>query len=1509
LSIKRKILRILKKTFKVTAIIFLLQLFAVFTAVYFVYQSSYVQTFLAKKAAEYLSKKIDFPVDVEKVDINWVDNITIKGLRIRDLENKEFIFIQNLNVNFFLKSLFLNAPELEKATITNLDFKVHYYKESDIINVDEFIRKLKKAFVTKSSGGGGRALFNINEVELINTRFSYFDERFDAITDAFDYYHFAFDSINGVVKNFAIMGDSIHIPIEHISAIDQVSKLRVKHINTNMLISEFTMEFNELFAQINDSEVKNQLRFGFTDIGNMSYIEDSVMISVKMDSTVLRTKDLAIFFPELHDIKDTYVAYGEVRGIFTKLRSKDFHVAFGEKSHFSGKGSIDGLPDFWNSFSELDLKNSVVYANDLKQYVGEDASEVLQNFGKIYFDGEFIGFPLDFVANGKFDTDLGKLKSDINLKLNEHEKDSYYKGHLETYAFDFGKLIDMPNLFQKIDMNGEIEGSGFSLESAKLNLESTISRFGILNYDYKNIKTNATLSAQFFNGKLSVADSNLTLSAQGSVDLKKGVEAVKLDLNLEKAFLYEIKLLEDYGYISTKAKVDFKGFDLDYLVGSLEFDDSRFEYQDRELDIHHMKLIAEKDSSFRKINFKSDLFDLMAKGEFTIQKTQKDLLTIWDEYVMYIKNEKDVTDRYYASKSTAEPKEYKIDVDLKLNNVGPVLNLIRQDLYLSKNTHIVGEISVGKTNKFSLYGDFDTLIIDNNHFYGNKLDFNSSKIYDKPEILSFLYVYSSNQKIEKIDFEKLEFEGVWNENKIEFTSGIKQEGTSNLAQLAGDLSFLPNELQLKLQPSQFQVLDEKWNIYKNNKITLSGKEFYFENLLFESEDKLIAIDGFISDTTNKELNVEFRNFDLSILSPLAGFRLDGILNSKSKLINFYQSPIFNNDLSVTEFMIDSFMVGNIKGKSNWITDKKVLYNELNCFRENEKIIELEGFYNPFATREELQMNAYLYNASINIFQPFMAGVLTDMEGKANGKLVISGKLASPELKGKVRILNGKLRIDYLNTFYTFNDDVYFSENEIYANDLVLIDEIGEKAILNGGVYHDGFRSFGIDIKGNFKNALVFNIPKKDAEYYYGFAYATGNFRIWGPFEHLNITVDALTNKGTKVYIPLEGTSTIETLDYITFVNKSISKDEDKTKKRDLSGIKMNFNFEITPDAYAEIIFDQKAGDIIRGNGHGRIKMDIDTRGDFNMYGTYEIDRGAYNFTLLNVINKEFKIEKGGTITWNGDPYGGEMNINAVYSQMASFSPLVQDTTLYRNLIGRPEVTRRYPAEVHLNMTGNLMTPAIKLGINFKDYPVLLNDVVSMLNQQLQTNEQEMNRQVFSLLVLKRLSPMNSFAVSNQAVGGSLSELLTNQLSYWMSQVDENLDVSLDLNGLDQDAFNTFQLRLSYSLLDGRLRISRDGGFTNVQNTVSAATAIGDWTLEYMLTKDGKYRIKLFNKVNQNAFVAGLTNTSSTTAGASIMHTTTFDRVSELFRRRKKNIVKEDKEASSQEDDNDLLMED
>ncbi len=1494
---------------------------ALLTLLVVVIQIPYVQTRITHKFAENISQKTGFESTIKSIHVKWFDTVVLDSVMIKDQRQKEMIWVKNLAVDFNLFSLINGRTiTLDEARID--EARVHLYKDTidSQLNLNSFIKAIRDLTRKKENSNSLPPIFTIEKVQLRNSIFYYFDANEEAIAEKFDYHHFQIDNINGDVDDFRIVADTLELDMRRLNAYEATHDFTVHDFTGFYRLTDQNMTFRDFKLYAGNSILQDSVVFNYDSQSALSYFNDSVTIVARIDQTKIHSKDLALFAPYLKRYNEFYTFSGHFKGEVKSFSVKDFALNFGAQSHMAGDVNFDGLPDFKETFIDLDLKNSVVDVHDLEQYIQNDSiSDRVKVFGIVGFDAEFLGFPGDFVANGQFDTQLGKVNSDINLKLDT--KIPEYSGKLALYDFDLGAVTQRPDLLQKTSFRGSIKGQGLTLNEADFNLKAKFDYLGVNHYNFANIKTDARLGTSFFEGKVSINDPNLKFNAEGTVNLREGEQNIILEAQLDTAFLQAINLTKDDAFISTRLKANTHGLELDSLKGTTQFDDLFLVYQGRQLNIDSLWIKSEIGPGQREFSLHTNKFEALLAGNYQFSTLISDIQMLLKEYRIIFSNDKEELASYFTNRSqktqqALQDEDYELNYHFKLDDINPVLHLFAPDISVSANTFLEGRITGGFTHIFSLNTQIDTFQYKENYFYQNQVDISASKIAGSKEVLAMVYVDSDQQEFKRdnitLQTEKLFTEAIWANDHIDVQQSIRQQETDNHASLAGNLTFLQDSTIFRINNADMQVLDRKWSVFKGNSVLLANNEITFDSLVFfntlsPSEHQEISANGVLSADPNKQLTVRISNFLIDNLNPLMAHKYQGSINGFVDIQKVARdsadnrlSLLLDSEIAIQNFGIGTFLVGDVIGLAKWDNQDSLLNMNMMVNRAGERIISVDGTYNPNEEEAQLNLAAKLDKARLNVAEPYMSDILSDIDGTISGNVTLTGRLNHPILKGSGTINNGAMKINYLNTNYSLNGDVVFEENAISVHDLLVQDSRGESAYFNGGFFHDGFKNFVVDLNGTLNNMTVLNTSLKDNDMFYGKAYASGTVSLLGAINSMDISTRLKTEKGTKIYIPIGGVEGVEKLEYINFVDMSDSSFsvEGASDKINLGGLNLDLNIEVTPDAYSEIVFDAKTGDIIRGRGNGQLQFLITREGDFEMFGDVAFTEGAYNFTLYNIINKEFQIQPGSSIAWLGDPYGGILDIKATYEQLASLSPLVLDESEKQ----KDEVRRKYSALVQLNLTGNLMSPNVGFDIDVLNYPqsnISLQTAVAGLKNSSALNREELKRQVFSLIVLRRFSERDSFDGSN-AVGSSVSEFLSNQFSYWFSQVDENLEVDLDLGTFDQDKFNTFQLRLSYTMLDGRLRITRAGGFTNVRNETSTASVIGDVSVEYLLRKDGKLRIKIFNRNNFN--VNGTRNlniANSTTQGISLLYVQNFDKVKELLTNARNAAIKKMQQDQAQ----------
>lgn len=1476
-----------------------------------------IQTKIINKISDAAFTKINHNVDLEYINIRWFDTILINGLEVFDTKNQRMIKADRVILDFKLRELITqNSINFDKAILQGASVDMLKNAPGDQFNFNHFIDQIKENLIKKNPKKEGKT-FVTDEIILINGRFRIYRDDRELITHRFDQYHFTLQNLEANLKDFTIKPGNISFAVNDLQCVDSATGFDVKELTTKFLYTRQSMVFQNMDMKAGRSTISQSMVFNYLQPSSVKEFVDSVNITANVKKSIIHSKDLAHFAPSLRKYNQYYKLRGFIEGPVNRFNAQDITLEFGSKSEIQGYISMYGLPNFNETFINAKISNANVRIEDLAPYMNEATFESMKKFGEVKLEGRFSGFPADFVSNANFITNIGDIDTDINLKFNEIDRSkSTYSGKLMTRNFNLGIFLGDSVAYQYLDMDGRINGTGFSRENAKFDLISNISRIGIKGYDYQNIKTDAVLADQLFNGNLIIDDPNLQFSGNVGINLKEEQEVIQLEAYLGKAYLDTLKITEKPAFLSSSLNVDMHGLSLDEILGDIFLDDTYFKYGDKDLYIDRLMLTSEKDSLSRSLKIQSPLANLHVFGDFNYSSFFQDLIDVYHEYKLIFRNNSEEIKAYYASQKKDYSDYYYLDYDILLKDINPVINLFLPDFYLSANTDIIGGFTGGPTKLVQIVSHIDTLTIDKFTFQENDIDINTQKSSDTTLVYASYEIVSKLQQINgKISSEDLISEIDWDGNEIDFLFNIDQYNSTNYARTSGHVEFLPDITNINLRPSEINLIDKIWKLSENNLVVLRNKQYDIKNLSIYHGDQKVTFNGKISENPDENLFISIVNFDVENLNPLLTKRLDGIFNGFIDVKDFFNQKEINSRINIRDLTINKFLVGNVMAYSEYDNNKNRFDVNLNVNRNGNQTMLVEGFVKPTSKADQIDLNATFTNTNLNLIEPFFEDYISRVAGHLNGGIKISGRFDNPVIKGKGITEGGEFTINYFNTHYKLEGQVAFESNYIDFKNFVLTDNYSNNGTLRGRITHNGFKELEYDFYGETESLLVLNTTSKNNDSYYGTAYATGDFRIFGREKVFNISANAVSEKGTKFYIPLEGSSEVVKEDFINFISVKDTVNMNSRQdgnKMGLSGINLNLDLEVTPDAYCEIIFDLTAGDIIRGRGNGKLNLQIDTKGDFNMFGDYEIVEGGYNFTLYNIINKEFAIEPGSKISWVGDPYEAILDIQANYRQLASLTPIYSRLLTEEDINANPELNRKYPAKVILDIQGNLMYPEIDFDIEVEDYPknavyngVSIETQMTAFKNRLATDEQELKRQVFSLIILKRFSEENAFNVGG-SVEKSVSEFISNQISYWITQFDENLVVDVDLGSLDDEAFNTFQLRMSYSFLDGRLRVTRDGGFSDQTSGANVASVLGDWSVEYLLSSDGKLRAKIYNKTNYNTLNPNQ-QSSSISAGFSLMHTESFDQIRDIFKKaRDKNRPSE---TDLQPEDEEIINED
>jgi hypothetical protein len=454
---------------------------------------------------------------------------------------------------------------------------------------------------------------------------------------------------------------------------------------------------------------------------------------------------------------------------------------------------------------------------------------------------------------------------------------------------------------------------------------------------------------------------------------------------------------------------------------------------------------------------------------------------------------------------------------------------------------------------------------------------------------------------------------------------------------------------------------------------------------------------------------------------------------------------------------------------------------------------------------------------------------------------------------------------------------------MWIKDIVLTDSTFGKGIVSGTISHKAFTNFALDIELNAENLAALNTPYNPNELYYGRARTTGLMTLKGPVEDLVLRANVRSDKGTAVFIPISFARSISENSFIHFQNL-----KDTTLNRNISPpvessiFAVQLGLDVTRNADIGIILPYQMGTIdVRGSG--LLNLGVDSRGEYSMYGQYIMDNGDFMFNFQGLLKKNFEIQRGSSLVFNGSPYDADIRLQAVYKVKTSLSGLPN--------IPESDKSRRVNVDCIINLSGNLYNPDIKFTLALPDEN---EDVKRQVFASIDTsNSIEMNQQMISLLVLNAFSSPSGVSSTDASLGISSYEIISGQLTKMLSQISKDFNIGVKYRPGDQMTPQELELALSTQLFDNRVTIDGAVGMNSyTSSTNQPSQFIGDVLVEVKITEDGRFRAKAFNRTNSALDLSS--GYAPYTQGVGVLFRKDFNTADELFKRKKKSKLPDNK---------------
>jgi hypothetical protein len=1432
-----------------------------------------VQTYVAKKAAAYLSKELNTTISLSGIYIKPFKSIVIEDLLVLDQQKDTILntpkFLVNIN-QFSLKQRIIgvNTVQINDGTFflksykdksTNLDFIIDYF-DSGPSTAAPVVKKKKKPYQ-----------ISFDRIILNNINFKYKNYRVaDTVMKGINFDDVALTNLNGIFEKLNTKDHILQTNIKDLT-FKEKSGFYLKNLTAFTTVDTNSIELKKMMLVTNRTRLSDYFQMRFKSYADFNDYINRVRMKANFVDSHISSHDVGYFTSDLDHMSLDIDVDGQVTGLVNNLRAKSLSVKAGKATYIKGDFILKGLPYLKETFMDLKIDMAGTNKTDLEQIVADITGKkekivppIVDKFGNVNFNGSFTGFKNDFIAYGEFKTKLGRVVSDVNMKIDKKGTPSY-TGSVKTFDFNLGDLIN-EKMLGRITASLNIKGRGTEINSLSEKLNGDINYIDFNGYRYNNVKIDGTFDKKYFDGSLKINDKNVQLAFDGGVNLNPKLPVFNFKANIKNAKLRALKLYKDSLKVDAVFSTNFSGSNLNNIQGTLRLQEIKLDNVKGIYHIDSVELQASGTGKERSLTVKSDILDASIKGQYDLNTIPSYYKTLAKKYIPSLKAD------------IVKFNDQIFQFNLNIKRFEPIAELLVPGLEIEDQAVFVGNFD-SPNNTATLNGFIKKLkykgIVVNNIIVDENTSTNQLQAIitsDRVDLNDSLYIKNVN------------ISNILRNDSLSLNVKLSNEDDVNQLDLNGLVEFgNDTTARISVLPSILKVNNEEWKIQEKVNINFKDGKTEINNFDLNNGRQFLTLDGTLSSDPNDLVLIGFKDFSLTTLNPFVktlGLKISGNVNGQTTLSNILKSPEIHDNIKIDSLVFNDTYIGSLTDTSSYDRAKNVANIFTNIISGDRETLRASG--NLDLEKKEIDLEVKLDQTELIVLEPFVKQLVSDLKGNVSSDLTVKGSFNKPAIKGTISLDKAAMTINYLKTRYTISDEVSVDNSVIKVSDLKLLDIDENEAIANGTVDLNDINNPTLDVDIYATKFMALNTTEKDNSLYFGQAYATGTFKFKGPTNKLFIGIDAKTEKGTVFNLPLNSSETVSSKDFITFVSKDTA--NFVKKQTSFDGLTMSLKLDVDANSTANIF--TSLGNLSGKGNSKNLALNINSLGDFEMSGDYIIESGSFDFTAQEVINKKFNIRQGGTIRWTGNPTTAQINLKAIYSLRASLTDLYAAA----NREGT-NANERVLTEVEMGLTGLLLKPDIKLDVFFPSNPSIREEMQSYFN-----DDNNRNLQALSLIIRRSFAPgTGKEDLGKQLTSGVAStatELLFNQFNNVLSSL--NLDfVDINIRSLSEAnaSFRFFQDRivLNAGIVDKRSTSDLSPiGFSS--NNVG-----GEVEVLALIKKDGTLVGKLANKppTQQSIFNTGINqNTNVTSVG--LIYTQQFDSFREFVQKISGKIRRDEK---------------
>lgn len=1333
----------------------------------------------------------------------------------------------------------------------------------------------------------------IKSIGLDDNSLDYEVENQPVIKNAFDSNHLKYNHLTLEATDIVYSSEKTAVSVKKFSAIDQ-NNFSITKFETDFSMDQHALSLKKLKAQTSNSSIAADLSLQYSSLKSLKDSMALAGINLTVENASIQNSDVLYFSPQFikqpffKNKKNNTTFSGIVNGRVNNLKGKDLEIKTGVETDLKTDFTIQGLPDAETAYYDFPNLQITSGKKDIEMMGDTLIPQNIDLPDNINAQIAFKGKIKSFESTVKMNSSFGAAQLFATIDQNEN-----FRSKLNITAFDLGSLLKDKEMYGPVTLSAEANGKGLDQKTIRAKITAVVSQMYLNKYTYHNLKVDGNVKGQEFEGKINLNDENVVVDFDGLVNLNPNEEQYKFQLNVKGADLQKLNFTKDDLRIGLTASADLKGGTVNKMNGKVQISNMIFAKGEKKYVLDSLFFASINQPDKNEINFRSALIGVKYTG--TISP-----FDLPDELTNFINNYFPVSEE---NQSIKKSKPSKFDFEIQLHNHPILTQVLLTELKEFEPGIIKGSFDNGR-------GDQPVVPY-------LKLDAEMKRIVYGTTVINDL-VMNVNSNSTSLNY-KISGRSISNAQiKLDnfLLDGKLADKTlfANVSSIAGNrnkkivihsqITKDKTNYKLALDPKDLFLMNNRWDIAADNYIEFGKEGFLIHHFFINNTESQINIAS-VHDKFNDDLNIEIKNFKLDDVSrivekdtSLVKGNVDG--NVLLKRVNNAYGIIA--DAKITNLFVRDILIGNIALKADNPTSGR--FDITMNLSGNENNVNASGYFILNGSKNSINIKTAIESLSMKTIEAFSMGQITGASGSLSGNLAVQGATNAPEITGELVFNNAFFNPMVLNSRLELkHETIQFAREGINFKSFTLLDADQHTAIIDGEVQIKQFKDFIFALNINTKDFLLFNSTSRENRTFFGRMLIDSKIDIKGPMTLPVINGRLKMKKGSNFTfaVPEEKLTTDKGENVVEFenpiqLNPILNGTENKEEKSGFTGYDLSSIIEVDKEATLKLLMDPCSTDSLVVKGEAALSFIMDKSGKMSLTGIYNLNEGSYLVSLQSVIKRKFDINQGSTITWNGDPLDADVSIDATYTARAVPYDLVADQMSGMSDVEKGGYKLKYPFLVLLKLRGAILHPAISFEIQLspKDKGILggaVNQKLLMLNE----DAAALNKQVFALLILGRFVQENPFQTESGGTSGLVRSTVGAFLSSQLNKLSSKALPGTELN-FDVQSYNDYEtgqakgrtqvgIGIKQQLFNERISV-QVGGNVDVEGEKasqnSASNITGDVTVEYKVTKDGRYRLKGFRQNRYEGAIEG----QLVETGAGFSYVRDFNKWKNLFKRKK-----------------------